>query len=88
MRAMARRAARVLACEAGAVALEYVLLTTLIILPLVGISGAMFSARGRMFDASGPMERGLVRGQDFGYVGNQFVGWYQRILCGLGVPVP
>jgi len=60
----------------GDVLMEYVILTTLIILPLVVMEDVV------IFDPAGS-----VTG-NFGFVGNMFVGWIQRLICGLSLPVP
>jgi hypothetical protein len=64
--------------QRGDVLLEYVLITTSIILPLV-------SGVDALFNPSGINDSGQA---DFGYVGKSFLEFYQRIVCGIGLPVP
>ena len=64
-----------LACEAGGVLMEYVIITTLIILPLLAVGNMLFDPAGAI---SG----------DFGEFGNAFVEWYQRVMCGVALPIP
>ncbi len=62
----------------GDVMLEYVLIMTLIILPLVSGSEILFNPSG--VDDAGK--------RDFGTFGNAFVEFYQRLVCGIGLPIP
>lgn len=87
---------RLLGGEKGAVAMEYLMVTMVVILPLLGLSRLVFDASGGpdpggrdvVFDVSGPMTDRRVSGRSFGVLGDAFVGWYQRILCGISLPVP
>ena len=63
----------------GDVLLEYVLLTVLIVVPLVGVNQALFNPSGINPDTG---QRAL------GPFGEAFVGFYQRLVCGIGLPVP
>jgi hypothetical protein len=70
----------------GDVLMEYVLLTVLIILPLIGGSSVLFDPAGKppMF---GDYEKG-VAGQDFGMLGNSFVQLYRMVMSGVSLPLP
>jgi hypothetical protein len=69
--------------EHGDVLMEYVILTTCIVLPLVGVVNGTFNPTGQpLFNPAG-----AVTG-NFGLFGNEFVGWYQRLVCGIGLPIP
>jgi hypothetical protein len=59
----------------GDILMEYVILTVFIIFPLVVYENMLFDPAGS------------VSGK-FGYFGQQFVDWYQRILCGMSLPIP
>jgi hypothetical protein len=63
--------------------MEYILLTVLIVLPLVGVSGGVFNAGGRMFHVEG-----AVSGEDFGILGNAFVDLYRMVMSGVSLPLP
>ena len=69
--------------ERGDVLLEYVLLTTLIVLPLVGVSTELVNVSGQTFSASR-----AVPGEDFGLLGNAFVQCYRMIMSGVCLPLP
>ena len=70
----------------GDVLLEYVLLTVLIIIPLIGGSSVLFDPAGKppMFS---DYEQG-VAGQDFGLLGNSFVQLYRMVMSGVSLPLP
>lgn len=55
--------------------MEYVIVTTSILIPLVVLDNVLFDPAGG------------VRG-DLGYFGEQFVGWLQRLMCGVSLPIP
>lgn len=76
-------AGRFLREERGDVLLEYVLLTLLIILPLVGVSVGLVNVNGQMFTSVK-----AVDGEDFGLLGNAFVQRYRMIMSGLCLPLP
>ena len=69
--------------ECGDVLMEYVLLTVLIILPLVGASTYMYIPSGTTFDVEG-----ALGGEDFGLLGNMFVDLYRMVMSGLSLPLP
>ena len=69
--------------ERGDVLLEYVLLTVLIILPLVGASTAFFNPSGRTFIIDGALS-----GENFGTFGNAFVQLYRLVMSGVCLPLP
>ena len=74
---------RALRCERGDVLMEYVLLTILIILPLVGASTGIFNPSGRTFYVEGALS-----GEDFGVLGNSFVQLYRMVMSGVSLPLP
>lgn len=74
---------RALHSERGDVLLEYVLLTILIVLPLVGASTSMFNPSGRTFYVEGALS-----GEDFGMLGNSFVQLYRMVMSGVSLPLP
>lgn len=65
--------------------MEYVLLTVLIIVPLVGGFTYIFDFSGKppMFNPEG-----ALAGQDFGVVGNSFVQLYRMVMSGVSLPLP
>lgn len=67
----------------GDVLFEYVILTVLIILPLVGASTGFFNPSGRTFDVEG-----ALGGEDFGTFGNAFVQLYRLVMSGVSLPLP
>lgn len=69
--------------ERGDVLMEYVLLTVLIILPLVGASTGFFNPSGRTFDVEG-----AISGENFGTFGNAFVQLYRLVMSGVCLPLP
>lgn len=69
--------------ERGDVLLEYVLLTLLIILPLMGISVGLVNVNGRTFTSIDG-----VPGEDFGLLGNAFVQRYRMVMSGISLPLP
>ncbi|GEM_PF-1855655 len=68
----------------GDVLLEYVLLTMIIVLPLVGVSVGLVNVSGKRTFSPG----GAVEGDDFGLLGNAFVDRYRMIMSGIGLPLP
>ena len=81
--------------ERGAILMEYVILTISFLFPLVLYDtfffdvapspthlGASSEPGNILFNVSGSVQG------DFGYFGNRFVEWYQRMMCGLALPVP
>jgi hypothetical protein len=71
--------------ERGDVLMEYVILTVLIILPLVGASIGLFNPSGQKptFDVEG-----ALGGEDFGALGNAFVQLYRLVMSGVCLPLP
>jgi Flp pilus assembly pilin Flp len=69
--------------ERGDVAMEYVILTTLVVLPLLGAAHVLIAPGTPLFDP-----HGAVVGTDFGALGNEFRHLYQRIVAGVAMPVP
>ena len=62
--------------SSGAVLMEYVIVTTVVLLALVGL------VNGVLFDVTGSFTG------DFGFLGNAFRDWYQRLMCGVSLPIP
>ena len=77
---------RILRSERGDVLMEYVLLTLLIIIPLIGGASILFDPAGKppMFS---DYEKG-VAGEDFGVLGNSFVQLYRMVMSGVSLPLP
>ena len=81
--------------ERGAILMEYIILTLSILFPLVLYDTFVFNVAGTdSFEeaSSEPQNilfnvQGSIQG-DFGYFGNRFVEWYQRMMCGLALPIP
>jgi len=69
--------------ERGDVLFEYVLLTLVVILPLVGVSFGLVDVTGEAFSPDD-----AVQGKNFGLLGNAFVDRYQMIMSGLCLPLP
>jgi len=69
--------------ERGDVLMEYLLLTILIVLPLVGASTGFFNPSGRTFYVEGALS-----GDDFGILGNAFVQLYRMVMSGVSLPLP
>lgn len=67
----------------GDVLLEYVLMTVVIVLPLVGASVAFVNPSGRTFTAEG-----AISGEEFGLLGDAFVKLYRMVMCGVSLPLP
>ena len=61
--------------ERGDVLMEYVILAVSILFPLVVLELQLFNPAG------------AVTG-DLGHFGQQFADWYQRMLCGIALPIP
>jgi hypothetical protein len=55
--------------------MEYVILTVMILLPLTVYDKVLFNPAG------------AVNG-DLGFFGEQFVGWLQRMMSGVSLPIP
>ncbi|MDD2597625.1 MAG: hypothetical protein PHO37_00160 [Kiritimatiellae bacterium] len=68
---------------AGDVLMEYVVLSVMIILPLVGASTYFYNPSGSTFDVEG-----ALGGEDFGLLGNMFVDLYRMVMSGLSLPLP
>ena len=83
MRWIVRQWMRLTACQRGDVLMEYVIVTVLIVLPLIGASTGFFNPAGQTITV-----RGTLEGQDFGLFGNAFVGAFRRIICGISLPIP
>ena len=62
-------------CERGDVLMEYAILTMVVLIPLVVADQALFNPAGA---STG----------DLGYFGEQFAGWMQRMMSGIGLPIP
>jgi Flp pilus assembly pilin Flp len=62
----------------GAVLMEYAVLMTLIILPMIIGANMLFNPTG----GTG------ADAENFGFLGNSFVAWYERIVSGVSLPVP
>ncbi len=77
------RVATLMVDEGGDVLMEYIVLTVLIILPLVGASTGFFNPSGRTFDVEG-----ALGGEDFGTFGNAFVQFYRLVMSGVCLPLP
>lgn len=69
--------------SSGDVLMEYVVLSVLIILPLVGASTYIYNPSGATFDMEG-----ALGGEDFGLLGNMFVDLYRMVMSGLSLPLP
>ena len=70
--------------ERGDVLMEYVLVTLLVILPLIGVSNQLVNWTGERIFTVG----GAVSGDDFGLLGQAFVDAYRMIMSGLCLPLP
>ena len=68
----------------GGVMLEYVLLTLVFILPLIGVSFGLVNANGQQLFSPA----GAVTGENFGLVGQAIVDRCRMIMCGLCLPLP
>jgi len=68
--------ARLLACEHGGIAMEYILLNITIMVILV--TGGL-----TLFNPSG-----AAVGGEYGLFGQAFIDWYQRIVIGISLPIP
>lgn len=68
----------------GDVLMEYMLLTMIIVLPLVGVSIGLVNVGGKGTFSPG----GAVEGEDFGLLGNAFVDRYRMVMSGIGLPLP
>ena len=72
--------------DRGDVLMEYVLLTVLIIIPMIGGSSILFAPGG-----DGPTfndMNGQVSGENFGILGNSFVQLYRMVMSGVSLPLP
>jgi len=69
--------------DRGDVLMEYVVVTILIVLPLVGASTGFFNPSGRTFNMDGTLSGG-----DFGTFGNAFVQLYHLVMSGVSLPLP
>ena len=69
--------------ERGDVLMEYVLLTLVIILPLVGVSVGLVNVSGETFSPGD-----AVAGDNFGLLGNAFVSRYRMVMSGISLPLP
>lgn len=63
--------------------MEYVIVTVLVLLPIVGASTGFFSPTGRTFTVDE-----TLAGDNYGVFGNAVVEEWRRIMCGLSLPVP
>ena len=84
-RALWVKGTTLLQCERGDVLMEYVLLTVLIVIPLIGGSSILFDPAGGepMFSDFNQQRSG-----DFGLLGNSFVQLYRMIMSGVSLPLP
>jgi Flp pilus assembly pilin Flp len=69
--------------ERGDVLMEYVLVTVVIVLPMVGAATYIYNPSGVTFDLEG-----ALGGEDFGILGNMFVDLYRMVMSGLSLPLP
>ena len=67
----------------GDVLMEYVLLTILIVLPLIGVSSKLVQVPGPTFTVDGALE-----GDHFGLFGDAFVRLYRMVMSGVCLPLP
>ena len=82
--------------ECGGVLLEYVLLLFFIITPLVLATKVGFDpSGGSTFQIQAPASSSEVAFNpsgdyqgDFGFVGQSFHDWYQRLISGISLPIP
>jgi len=72
-----------MACDRGDVLMEYVIVTVLIVLPLIGAATGLFNPSGSTFAVGGALD-----GEDFGIIGNAFVEVWRRVMCGVALPIP
>lgn len=70
--------ARLLACEHGGIAMEYILLNITIMVVLVTGGLALVNPPGSFAGDVG----------DYGLFGQAFIDWYQRIVIGISLPIP
>lgn len=68
----------------GGLMMEYVLLTLVFILPLIGVSFGLVNANGQQLFSPA----GAVTGENFGLVGHAIVDRCRMIMCGLCLPLP
>ncbi len=87
MKKLFNRVANELHCfyrnSSGDVLMEYVILSVMIILPMVGASTYFYNPSGATFDVEG-----ALGGEDFGLLGNMFVDLYRMVMSGLSLPLP
>jgi len=69
--------------ERGDVLMEYVLLTILIVLPLIGVSSKLVQVPGPTVTVDGAIE-----GDNFGFFGDAFVRLYRMVMSGVCLPLP
>ena len=69
--------------ERGDVLMEYVLLTILIVLPLIGVSSKLVQVPGPTVTVDGAIE-----GDNFGLFGDAFVRLYRMVMVGVCLPLP
>lgn len=69
--------------ERGDVLMEYVLITLILILPLVGVSVGLVNVSGETFSPDD-----AVKGENFGLLGNAFVHRYRMVMSGICLPLP
>ena len=70
----------------GDVLMEYVLVTVLVLTPLVGLE--LYGTEAIGFNGKPLFNPAGASAGDLGIFGQKFVEWYQRILCGVSLPVP
>ena len=65
--------------------MEYLVIMLAICLPLMGVVHVGFNPTGGqiIFDPAGS-----VSGASYGVLGDAFVDWYQRLICGVSLPIP
>jgi len=74
--------------ERGDVLLEYVIITLLIVLPLVGGFKFFFDPSGGPAETMTSGAITLENSDDFGLAGNQVIRMFRRTFCGLSLPIP
>jgi len=72
--------------QRGDVLMEYVILLLFIVLPLVIVGDLTFNPSGRPLFRPSSDYKGAK--EDFGFVGQGFHDWYQRLIAGISLPIP
>jgi len=92
------------AARQGSVLMEYVMLTTVIILPLLGVQKWLIDPSGgqvyqdaekdAMFNSLGTLDYNQasldtgISRVRYGMLGDAFVDWYRRLVTGIALPFP